>query len=228
MAKTNPRHRAKVDPIVALVTTADRALETYVKAANAISKAREKLSVRDRFGPSVTPPQHLNYLPSIPWRADFLFTSEDHIDDQFKRVTKRLKDEISEMRRGRKKPLTSDVESRISRNQMMLAMLPKLHGPLKREFRAEAKRVLAVQRRVGLIELRKRERDAWAALYRVTEQISKAKPATAAGALALVGYVGWRSWPEYQDFFSENGKLPAHFAQVLRAAHQRLQQSIAA
>jgi hypothetical protein len=79
--------------------------------------------------------------------------------------------------------------------------------------------------------LRKRDRGAWTALFVITGQIAKAKPTTAAGALALVGYVGHRSWPEYQNLFAEEGNLPnvpAHFAQVLRAARQRSERSITA
>jgi hypothetical protein len=111
----------------------------------------------------------------------------------------------------------------------VLALLPKLQGPLKKVFRAERRRLLAVQNRVRLDACHVSKGKAAYYLHEVTWQIAKAKPATAAGALALIGYVESRSREEScQKFFSERGEMPGQFSQVLRAAHQRLQQSIAA
>lgn len=207
MAKTQTRRSAKVDPVIALVATADRVLDEYVKISNAIDAASAKLAPGDRYGlPSVPPPESLNVLRSSLWPSDFLFTSQRMIDQQFRLVTKRLKGPIAA-------------------NKLVLAILPKLKGPLEKKFRAEQRRMLAVQRKAGLIELHKRERKAWMALHDVTGQIAKAKPTTAAGALAMVRYVQWRTWGDYGDLFSDH---PAQFDKVLRTAVQRLQRSIAA
>jgi hypothetical protein len=222
------KHPAKVDPIVALVATADRALEDHVKAHNRLEAARAKLSARDQFfTPWVGPPEGMNFTHN-PWQSDYRFTSEADIDNQFRLVAKRLNGEIKDARGKKPSQLTRERQQLIFRNKMVLALLPKFKGPLKKAWRAERRRLLRVQKRVGLHALVVKSTMAFDNLYDLTRQIAKAKPATAAGALALVGYVGWRSWSEYQDFFSENGDIPGHFAEVLRAAGQRLQRSIAA
>jgi hypothetical protein len=228
-AKRRRSSAVTVDPIVALVATADRALTDYVKTSNKLEAARAKFGINDSFSPSVPLPEAIYFLRSSPWPSDFRFTSERHIDEEFLSVTKRLKRMNSDARRGKKKPFTSDVAGLIMRNEMTLALLPMVYGPLKKAFRAEQRRVLAFQQKTGLLELSKRNRDTWAALFVVTEKIAKAKPATAAGALAMIRYVEERSWQQYhQELFCVRLATPAHFAQVLRAARQRLERSIAA
>jgi hypothetical protein len=92
-------------------------------------------------------------------------------------VTKRLKDEIKQ---GRGKKLSGQIAHEhnelISRNKIVLAMLPKFKEPLKREFRKERRRLLKIQKKAGLIDGHKKR-----ALRTVTEQIAKAKPTTTQG-----------------------------------------------
>jgi hypothetical protein len=219
MTKSTTRRRslpAKVDPVIALTASADRLLDEYIGAKNAVELARAKLG-RDARAPSVAPPA-LGL-----WGAHMLFTSEDHIEEEFQRVTKRLRDEIKNARAG-KQP---DKE-RIARNQAVLAMLPKFKEPLKKEFRQEQRRLLKVQKKAGLTDgCYARKNKAWLALRTVTEQIAKAKPATTQGALAMIDYVQLRSRSDLAEFFSDRD-MPGQFGQVLRSAHQLLRRSIAA
>ena len=76
-----------VDPVIALTASADRLLNEYMEARNAVELARAKLG-RDARAPSVAPPA-LGL-----WSTLFLFTSEDHIEEEFETVTRRLRDEI--------------------------------------------------------------------------------------------------------------------------------------
>jgi hypothetical protein len=54
-----------------------------------------------------------------------------------------LKEEIKHARPGLQGALRLENQQRISHNKMVLAMLPKLKGPSKKQFRAEQRRVLA-------------------------------------------------------------------------------------
>jgi hypothetical protein len=140
-----------VDPVITLTASADRLLDEYIKARNAVELAEAKLPARDRRWPSVAAPA-LGLLRG-EWSSDFLFTSVRHIDREFQRVTKRLKDEIKQ---GRGKKLSGQLaheyNERIARNQMVLAALPKFKGPLKRELRQEQRRLVVLARHVDQLE----------------------------------------------------------------------------
>jgi hypothetical protein len=84
-------------------------------------------------------------------------------------VTKRLKDEIKEGR-GKKRSgqLAHEYNERIARNQMVLAALPKFKEPLKKEFRAEERRLFKAQKKVGLQECHRKRNQAWRALHDIT------------------------------------------------------------
>jgi hypothetical protein len=217
-----------VDPVITLTASADRLLDEYIKARNAVEIAEAKLPARDRRWPSVAAPDLGLFRGE--WSSGFLFSSERHIDREFQRVTKRLKDEIKQ---GRGKKLSGQLaheyNERIARNQMVLAALPKFKGPLKRELRQEQRRLLKVQKKAGLIDGRAKKNKAWRALNHITWKIVRAKPVTTQGALAQINYVQIRlSRIDLAEFFSDNSDMPGHFGQVLRSAHQLLRRSIAA
>src|SRR2546423_13027571 len=89
MTKSTTRRSvpAKADPVIDMIRRADTLLNEYMEARDAVEIAKAKLG-RDARAPSVAPPA------LGEWSTLFLFTSEEHIEREFQRLTTRLKDEI--------------------------------------------------------------------------------------------------------------------------------------
>jgi hypothetical protein len=217
----------KADPVIDMIAWADKLLNEYIEATNNLHLAKAKLSQNDRRSPSVVPPEGLRFDGS-EWNWNFRFTSEKHIESEFRRITKRLKDEIKDARGSKKSisQLSPESKARIFRNRTVLALLPKYKEPLKRELRTEQRRLAKVQKKVGLQECHKKRNAASFALHAITEQIAKTKPTTTRGALAMVDYARIRLRSDLAEVFSDNGDMPARFSEVLRSVHGLLRRSI--
>jgi hypothetical protein len=211
-SKTTTRRRRSLpakDPVIYMIARANGLLDESIKAANNLEIAKAKLLDEDRRYPSVLAPTFGTLRGE--WHYGFRFTSEGHIDKEFRRASERLREEIKHARRG-KRPNTEQIV----RNQMVLAMLPKLKGPLKKQFREEEVRLFKVQKKAGLIDCHKERNKASFALRAITDQIAKAKPATTQGALAMIQYVQVRLRSDLAEFFSDNCDIPGQFGRVTR------------
>ena len=153
---------AKADPVIDMIARAGTLLDEHTAAAIKLELAKAKLSDNDRRWPSVLAPEGL----WSGWNYNFRFTSEHYIDAEFKRVIKRARDEIKAAR-GKTLPsqLNLERQQRISRNQMLLASLPKFREPLKKAFRAEERRLARVQKKVGLPGRHKEKNKAWLGVH---------------------------------------------------------------
>lgn len=213
------------EPVISLVKQADAALQAYYGAWNEHFKLREAMPKADRDWPRMAPPADLIH----EFGYNFLFTSTAHVRKQFRFKIRQARDRISQHKASLRKWLKPDqLEAQLARevtpylaaDQELLQLLLRRRDKCVADFERHERRLLCAQRKAGLLDARKKRRQAWLKLGSLTKQVAKAKPKTAAGALAIVGYVEARQWDDL--FNDDSGDFPGNFGPLLRCAHKVL------
>lgn len=221
-AKVRVKAKPKKDPIIAMVARADRLLDEYTSAVNDAYFAKIKLPSGDQGYPAVG---ITDDMVNLHWSRGFLFTSERHIDECFRKALAQARQRLADAERGLKNHRRGhsivsrlEFEQRIASEKRCITKLREFRAPMKAAFREEVARLLKVQNRVGLVVARKKVRLLFAALRRQTIQIARSRPTTIDGALSTARYVERRLWCDKQQIFSEQGSLPGNFGQLMRAS----------
>lgn len=221
--------KAKRDPVIALINSADVALVRYIVAKNTFLAAKEKLHQADRGWPWVSPIDQM--IPE--WSRGDRFVSVEDIDRKFRRRRLAISQQLKKQKQRLKllRPghghgnLRIELEQGIASCNRILAEMPKWIDPMKRAFRVEARRLATVQRSVQLDQKRDAEGAAWIKLSKLTRKIGLSKPTTTGGALAILAYVETRCREDLIERFSATGSLPASFDRLLRRARQLLERN---
>lgn len=205
--------KPRPDPLIALITKANVALDKYVSAYNAVEEARDKLPEHDRGWASVSPIEKL--IPTLSHSDRFV--SVEQIDRWFARDKKtaliEIKDARARLRKIRKgvgwHQFELELNQRIAGNKARIARLEKYKLAQKRAFRAEERRLAKVQRTVRLEEKRKTKSAAGKVLSALTKRVTASAPASKAGALALLAYIELRYRGDLANLFQEHGVFDA-------------------
>lgn len=217
----------KPDPIIAMIKRADRAMEKWVKAKNEVYDAKQRLDPDDRGFVNVSPIDE----PAIfrEFGHGFFFTSEAHVVRLFKRSRRLARYRLAQNRaiiaKSRNPRITSNLElkQRIDAEKRLIAALLKFEPAQRKAVRDETRRLHRVQKAAGLLAARKKQRAALLSLCSLTEKISKSKPISRRGALAVIDYVATRLFPDRADLFMHGGTIDNNFYELLHLAHKVLE-----
>ncbi len=223
-----------VDPILRMIQKADAALIEYIHATNEKFAAEGKVERNDVFGPRVYPTDD---LLNVYWSQGQQFSSEQHIERQFRIAAARLRAELKDCRsrlhRAKKmkghnwENAKLELSQAIDSNERKLAKLKLALPRMKVAFRKEAKRISAIHRNAGLDKARDRARNATRGLDRATREMKDAKPRSLAGALAIMSYVQKRlGCGKARWFDDDEGYFPANCSLLLVRAHAVLEKAL--